>query len=427
MSSAPSGFDRPVHGLERVWLVADALAGTWGDPPFVNQQVVEGDVGTALTSDRLSVAVARAAAGWPGLGAHLRGGGRWSRWRATSVAPLPGFRVVDGTAWDGRGPGGAPWLLHRLDPTRGPLAEVLHVPVCADGVPRIVVRTHHAMVDGRAAGAFTADLFRVLRGEEPCGAGSGPFDLSLAGTPSAAPAADATPVLRPTVGCSPTWQRLTWVGSTHEILPRVLLALARASDAPDGARWRFSVPTDLRLQLHSVSEAPSDTPTSGPRVQIGVDTRHSCANLTGLLRVELGRGDTSSIVRARIEASRREAGSPLHAAHALRDVPLALLGWFGQRGAEALTAEGRSEASATVSNLGRADLDALGCPGWRSTRSWWIPPGSRGSVCFVSLAGSPSGLELVASAPVSVAALARYLSRVGAALDGDFPSPTKHR
>ena len=405
MSSETPRFDRSVHGLERVWLAADRMAREGGDPPFVNQQVVEGASTSALTTDRLAAAMARAAAAWPGLAARLLGGGRWSRWTTVRGTARPGLRVVDGTRWDGGGPKGAPWLRDPLDPVRGPLAEVIHAPRCSDGLPRLVIRTHHAIVDGRAAGAFSADLFRVLRGEEPRGAVPGPSDLSLAGASSPNAPSDATPVLSPEPGCGPTWQRVTWNGPTRDLLPRVLLALAGAAEAREGARWRFSVPADLRV-------------TQDTAVPNGM----ACANLTGLIRVDLFPDDTFSALRARIDAGRERAGAPLHAAHAVRDVPLPVLAWFGRRGAESLLTHRRSEASATVSNLGRADLEALACPGWTSARTWWIPPGSRGNACFVSLSGGPRGVELVASAPVPEDALARYLSRVLAVLDGlSFP------
>ncbi len=406
-------FERPVYGLERVWLVADALAHELGDPPFVNQQVVECGEGGSLAPEHLGAAVAGAGAAWAGLTARLSGMGRWTRWTHGEGAPSLGFRVEAGARWDGTGPDGAPWLLDRLDPSVGPLAEVVYLPVCADGVARIVVRTHHAMVDGRAAGAFTADVFRVLRGQAPLGAVEGPSDVSLAGAAAPEVAPDATPVLRPVRGCAPTWRRVSWQGPTRELLPRVLLALARASEEGGDARWRFSVPADLRV-THELARM-----TQGASFRGDAGGPALCANLTGLLRVELHPDEPIARLRARLDAARAAAGAPVHAAHALRDVPLSVLGWFGRRGAEALVSTGRSEVSATVSNLGRADLPSLSCPGWASTRTWWIPPGSRGNACFVSLSGGPAGIELVACAPVPAEALARYLSRVTAVLDGE--------
>ena len=137
--------------MERVWLAADRIQG-----PFVNQLVIEGS-GTLLPS-LLRSAVDAAGTVHPGMRVRLQGWLGWSRWKADGRGP--DFRVVSGERWDGMSPRGAPFLEEPLDPRRGAVCEVLWV---EGPTPRVVIRSHHAVTDGRGASLFTDDVFRALR------------------------------------------------------------------------------------------------------------------------------------------------------------------------------------------------------------------------------------------------------------------------
>lgn len=384
MSSA-----RPTYGLERLWLAADRLADTGEAPPFVNQLVIRGE-GT-LDLQGWTDAVTRASAAWRLLSVRAAGVLHAARWEP---GPPPRVREVDGDAWSGDEPDGAAWLAERLLPEAGPVAEVVLV---RGATPRVCFRTHHAIVDGRAAQGFAADVLRVLRGEAARGAPPPPRrDTELAS--GAARAGPLAPVRafawRPGTYRAVTWRRARYDGSCARLLPRALHALAAVhAEVADGGTHdilRVSVPMDLRpLEL------------SG-----------ACANLSGLGRVDVHQGTSVDALRDAIDAARPHAGDVLRVADSLRWLPLALLTAGARRAARDLATTGLADASATVSNLGRADLDALSGGGFVAAGTYWIPPGSPGNACFVSLSGDRTGADIVMAAPIPPEAIHDLLVRM---------------
>jgi hypothetical protein len=406
---------RPVHGLERVWLAADRVMA-----PFVNQLVVEGH-GT-LDAAAWSDAVASAARAHPLLCVRVRGVGRWARWQADGAAPR--VRTVDGSAWDGTSGDGAPFLRERLDTDAGPVAEVLLVEGPArwssghpsHPMPRVVFRSHHAVVDGRAARAFAEDVTRALRGEPPQGASSDAARLPDVEVASRAwPDAARPHAARPHGAAEgsappartlravpwglppgpPCWVRLDVRCETRELLPRALCALR---DAAPGEPLRVSLSVDL----------------AGRAGMPAVD-----ANLSGLAYVEVPAGAVLADVRSAITRAVPLSGGPLRLAHGLRDVPLAWLARAGRAGARRLAHEGVAQEDVTVSNLGRASLDALSGAGFTARRCFWIPPANPGNPLFLSIAGGADTLTLCATACTSDSGrLGRLLGEVGRTLAG---------
>ncbi|MFZ5478070.1 MAG: hypothetical protein ACOZNI_14945 [Myxococcota bacterium] len=353
---------RPLFGLERVWLVADRL---W--PPFVNQQVLEGDA--APDAGRWRAALAALDPAWPAARARLHGALGAARWVADG--PSPALVEVDGDGWDARGP--APFLARPLDPFAGPIAEVLLV---RGDPPRVVLRTHHAAFDGRAAGRWAADLAAALDGRPLAGGAlAGPLDVDVAPAvpPSPEPPRDRlAPTGAPTSAArETTWRRVTAPGPARDVLARALAALAGAAGTP----VRVSIPVDLRGERRDLT-----------------------GNHTGFVHLEPPAGEPA---RAALDAALAggAAGGPVHAAHRLRWLPLGLMEAAGRTVADDLLARGRCTVSATVSNLGRQPVFAGG--GFRAARSFWIPPG--GSPLFVTLSGHAEGIEVCGSAPVGLA------------------------
>lgn len=55
--------------------------------------------------------------------------------------------------------------------------------------------------------------------------------------------------------------------------------------------------------------------------------------------------------------------------------------------------------SATLSNLGRLDLEAMGGPAFRPERAFILPPGNQGLPLLMVLVGHARGLEIAAAGP----------------------------
>lgn len=394
VATVPS-LGRRLSGLERVWLAADRIR-----PPFVNQLVIEGR--GKIREESLKRALEQVAAAHPGMSLRLKGALGWSRW--VPGAP-PELRVVDGRQWDGMGPKGAPFLEEALGVGRGPVCELLWV---EGEPPRLVLRTHHAVTDGRGASYFLEDLFRALREEPVEGAACGPLtDADLARNvplperlsrkarggsaenqelPPVEPPADRP---APTGAChifstATTWARVRIPGRFPRLLPRVAMALGTAARQRTETPLRIGIAVDLRRYAGDL---------------------RSSANLTGVLHLELGASGPEALdaLEARIQDCLPfAAGVPLQAER-LKGVPLWLMALIGRRSALKNLRKGRFPVSATLSNLGRQDLRAWTSLGWTSRRAFWIPPGNPGLPLFLTLSGDDEGIDLCGTMPVGLA------------------------
>jgi hypothetical protein len=355
--AAPS---RPVLGLERLWLAADRA---W--PPFVNQLVVEGE--GEVDTGALAAGLARVADAWPAARARLTGWLGRARWSAEGAPP----RLTIATAWDGAAPHSA--LAAPLDPCAGPVVELVVFP------GRLVLRTHHAVFDGRAAGPLAEDLGRALRGEPLVGARFAGVGAPPAPTTTAPSPPDDAPLLGrndPAAGAAPRWARRTLRGPTGQLVARVARALADEGGVP----VRVSVPTDTRRW-------------GEPGVV--------AANLTGFVRLAAAPGEPVAAIAARLAAAvaSDEALGALHAADGLRAWPIWLLAGLGQASARTQARRGCAPSTAAVSNLGRQDASWLDHGNFRGRALYWLPPVNPGSGGFITLTGHAGGVELIVGLP----------------------------
>ena len=376
--SPPGGSAvRPVAGAERIFLVSERVDPTASVIQFVAEG--DGDIQYAV----LVEAVRRAGLASPGAAVRRRGVLGWTQWHATGQTPP--VTVVDAPEWDGLSPVAAPFLERRLDVVSGSSCEVLLV---RSARTYVIVRAHHASMDGVAAREFLFDIFRCVRGEEPLGAQAGPTTCANLVRNRTPPGARIEREKVPALTGSPepgaagqTWRRTTARIEGSNVLPRTIEALIDAAAMHSEGPWRLYVPVDLR------------------RHQPGLTTS---ANLVGGLLLE------GAITEFRRDAVRRQIEQQLEARRETRGVlALELLRWAplglmaslerraGPRRAQAAT----HALSALVSNLNRHSLNRLDAPGWRPTGLFMIPPGSVDLPFFLSILGHEGGLELCAAAP----------------------------
>lgn len=385
---------RALFGLERVWLVADRTG-----PPFVNQLVVE--LEGVVESGALQAAVERVLPAWPAARARLSGVLAWTRWTDDGAPP----RVV-GPVPIALSGGPAPYELCRLDPHSGPIVEWVFGPRPGGG-SALVLRTHHAVFDGRAAWALAEDLGAALRGEAPRGARFRGVVEPPGGAAEPAPSAEAhLPTGASSRAEGASWARLSLPKPGSDVLPRVLVALSAAAGV---GLLRFSIPVDLRGRL--------------PEPE-----RRAAANLTGFVRVEVAH--EAKITEVLEVLHRAAAGveplTALRTADTVRSVPLWLMEGVARRGAATAAAQGRSTDSGAVSNLGRIDAGVFDHAGCRGRACFWIPPTNPGTPMFVTLTGHAEGLEVVLGMPNAYGdggRLEGFLRRVGEAMAGRDAEP----
>ena len=221
--------------------------------PNVCQHVFEG--AGDLTAAVLEEAVRRAADACPGTRLHRKR----RRWIDSGIAPAvrvvelaPGQDMYDHPA------------LHTTLNNGGPTFEVLLVPdhaaePAASGTEetapklRLVFRGFHGVTDARGMLVWAAEVFRMLRGEQPLGAPNAwnTADFLNHLMPDGLPAIEkglGKPVwastLPPPTKRGVVWRRRTLVGQHAAVTAKVIAAVAAAT--PDVDRGRFFVPVDLR-------------------------------------------------------------------------------------------------------------------------------------------------------------------------------------
>lgn len=389
-------YSRPVSPAERLWLAADDLL-----PPFVIELVVEG-VG-ALPEDLWTDALARTAEAMPAARCTVRGWVSRARWVDRGVAPS--VRFTDAAAWDGTTAGGTPHSTDRLSAWTGPVMELLLAP----GDPaRLVLRVHHAAMDGVGLLMFARELFRAARGQPPGLAAYTTSDLQLVrqlGVQRGPLPKDAHVAATGRHDGSPhgaVWGRRRIRGRWRRFLPRMASVVARHARqlARDNhAPVCIHIPVDLRRYL---------------------DGGGGVGNLTGLIAMPIEPGatadDIATELRRRLDAD--EAPQWVAAVGGMVHVPMWLMRWAGARGADTTNKEGRYGATAILSNVGHFAPEAFQAPGFTASDAFFIPPGGRATAAFMGMSRwGTEDTSIVATMPVGMASGGRLDALLDAMVD----------
>ncbi|TRV80413.1 hypothetical protein FKN01_06590 [Streptomyces sp. 130] len=331
--TATRPYSRRISPIERGYLNAAAT----GTPQLI-QMVIEGE-GT-LDPDALRRAARTATEASPGLAVRRRG----PLWRAGGPVP----ELVELPAGTGLGHE----FFHRdLSVVTGPVCELGLIRDA--GATRLVVRASHIVTDGRGLRQWIADLFRVLRDEDPVGCPDTVDDAhfrAAAGHVRPAPEAARLTGLPAMIGEGPAGERPLWLrrrvpAAPSGVTARAAAALSRHLTTDTG---RLIVPVDLRRH---------DT------------TTRSTANLTSQLVLDLRRDDSwkrvhSTLVRALIAKTEVAVLDR----DFLRDNP------FANNLSEAQAFDGDNfPCTAIISDHGEVDTAAFSAPAFRATSFSTLP------------------------------------------------------
>jgi amino acid adenylation domain-containing protein len=336
-------FERPISATERLYLAGRPLA-----EPFAIQLVVSGS--GVLDAARLIDAVTRASDACPG--ARLRRDG--DRWVDSGVTPP--VTVQSGAGIDFGALDTDPVLTRDLGTDGDGTAEV--VLVSGADTSTVVFRVFHGVMDARGLALWAADVFRVLRGEEPVGAADPTADHDLVA-------------------------RIGRRGKPTTLVPTRRSPLG-ASGRPPKDRpflWRHrTVPGAAAASVARITAVLADVVGSQIRVMIPVDLRRhdpalrSTANLALPLFLDVDPGESWSQVHARIlvrmterrELAEMDNGGLAHLPAAVARTVL--------RGAHRIGAQAdRNVVSALVSHAGQVSTADLSVPGFRVTAVRAVP------------------------------------------------------
>jgi len=159
----------------------------------------------------------------------------------------PPVHVIDAKQWQAYGSEYSD-TLNRFSPRTNPMTEVYLI---KGDPPRVAIRAHHAVMDGRGVMTFAEDIFRALRGEDVQ-----PSDDTVKSpdllNPSYKPTQRVTgrflaPTGRPQ-GCERgiSFLRKRISGSFSKIPAKIALVSAREAWRHGKGNVRFGIPLDLR-------------------------------------------------------------------------------------------------------------------------------------------------------------------------------------
>lgn len=372
-------YTRKLSFNERLFVVGNKLS-----PPMMNQGVFEGK--GVLDVEKWRAAVAAASEANPGSRLVMRGVLGSCRWVDSGVAP-PVIEIRN-SGWSGNGWENAPFLKKPLDLKKGPTCEVLLLP--DEAMPRVIFRTHHAVMDGGGSFTWVFDVMRALRGEPCVGSRSAVTDTELA---KSLEAGYRTPY--PTEHLPPTgaidgdepgfiWRRITIPGRPHNLLGQIAVIVAREAWKYSDGIVRFAIPVDMRQHQ--------------PKLL-------STANLSYAVYIEVRKDTTPEQVSADIEQQLKEKREAMltKGDDLVRYIPIWLLTAAAKMIINKRKKRGLYSISGALSNVGRIPLKLIRGGGWEATAFYPIPPLSDYVPFFLLITGSEDRVEMILSLPNQLA------------------------
>lgn len=342
-------FTKKMSYNDRLFYAASKIC-----PPGLNQFVAEGE--GVLDAEKWAHAVKVASEANPGSRVILKGHLIASKWVDCGMAPP--VIEVDGTKWDGLSPEGAPFLDRKLRARRGPVSEVLLV---RGNPPRVIFRTHHAVMDGMGLLTWIEDIFRVLRGEEPKGSNATITDMELARANQSEyrkpfPRNNIVPTGKPSGSRrGVTWKRIIIPGTYKNILGQIIILSAREAWKHQDGPVRFAIPVDIRFRQ------PGLRSTGNLAIAIYVEVKKDSTP-----------GDIANDIRRQVEEKRDcmiDRTDPY-----VRFLPVNYLVKKGNARIEGFNKTGLYSSSGLISNMGKLPMQYYSGGGFNSRIIWGIPP-----------------------------------------------------
>jgi hypothetical protein len=340
-----SAISRPLSAIEYYHYSIGTHPRTL-EPPRDVVFVLEGH--NELPPSQWQRALDIAAAANPGTRLRLHGHRRGARWK--SDAPAPRLRVVEDCAWDGFSGQGSEFICAPPLALRdGPVVELI-VAYRRSGGAFVILRSHHAVMDGSGGLHFLKEIFRALRGEALIGSNAAYSDADLLThlgvTKSESKHIDTGWLTGPPRGdaMGDDWRRIALGRPRSNLLGHVAAAMAAFAHRDTALPALIAIPVDLRRHVPGLV---------------------TTTNFSSMLLVRLDRGDGAERFRERLQdmlAARMDAAwSPQ-----LDWVKLLPPSWIDRllsRTAGNYRTK-KPKETAVISNLGRIDTAEFGAPGF---------------------------------------------------------------
>jgi hypothetical protein len=368
-------YRRLLSPMERMWIAGE------GRGSVTIAMVLEGELeGGRFDVERFRRAAEAASRANPAARVALRGALQRTAWVDTG-RPVP-VRVHDVGAWDGLGGEGADCVSAPFDPWRGPVCDVL---LLQGKTPRVVVRAHHAAMDGIGLNTFAEDLFRALRGEPLIGTHESIVDVDLArelgrGKFGGFPRPGLSLTGRSTPGLhGARWVRRRIETRSSRFVPQVCAALTSEALRERSGELTFTIAVDMR----------------GRRPGL-----RTLGNLLGVVELVFAQPlDARSVYREMLTRFKdRGEGGYVQDMALVRHFPLAFLRYNMNRDVARARATDQPIPSCGISYI-EADLQRLTGGGFTPHTAFGLPPIVDFMGCVVDAVASGAGTDILVAMP----------------------------
>lgn len=326
----------------------------------------------------------------PACRLRMAGKRQRSRWRSDAVPTR--LRIIDNCDWDGRSGDGADFIkATRLNLEQGPSSELIVVPGTDSGTPdRVMIRAHHAVMDGLGIVYFFQELFRALRGEPLQGSNAAFSDADLMQsvaskmppTLKGKPASLTGGVRKAAIGN--VWRRITIADvKPNYFLGKLAILVKQFARRYSQLPVRILLPVNLRRHCEGLN---------------------SMLNFTGLIIVELDPADEATDFRRKLRQLVKDNAEANHApgSERLKWLPMSWIDWIGARFAR----HENTRDTVGISNFGVVKAEDFSCDKF-SPQAMFALPAFDGNA-FIILAIMGNTAEVSVGMPLALASEGRF-------------------
>ena len=350
----------------------------------INQFVIEGKGGFDETA--LQAVLNRLAESMPDSTVVLKGFWGFKKWRSSGKAPR--LNVVNSN-WDGRSNKGAEFLDGPMDVWKGPTTEITLV---KGETTRLVVRIHHAVMDGMGTHTYVENIFKGLRGEDidcckddiiaediisdvECDHKDEIIPSTL--TVLEGDVDESVPLDR-------DWHRFTIEKHDFRLLPKIIHALAAIAREQGEGPVRINIPVDMRRHVKDLV---------------------ATANLSGVLIVDVGEEDTMrSIAKSfnrKLTKNHEVANFNPGLLKVAPWIPFPMAKNMTQNAAKTQVSSKDVLLTAYISVMNHCDLRIFSTPEFEATTAYFLPLHTYTAPMFMTMWSNDNGAELCVGAPTT--------------------------
>ncbi|PTU33016.1 hypothetical protein [Stenotrophobium rhamnosiphilum] len=342
-----------------------------------------------ISAERWQAALDQVTAVNPGLRLRLVGDGFRARWLNDGQPTR--LRIVEDCSWDARSSDGADFVYETVLSLNDGLTSELLVMHQPNNRMLVMLRGHHAVMDGKGAMHFMSELFHALRGEPLLGTNVAFSDVDVMMSVGAVRSTSrhiktvAMTGMPQGMARGDDWRLLDLGAPQKNMLGRIVEAMVEFTHQHSDLPVSIGVPVDLRRHVPGLI---------------------STANFTNMLLVRMEKGEGAEDFKRKLHEMLDQKMETLYPSilDIFKWLPLSWLDRLVSRN-EKNYHQRKALETAVVSNLGRFNSVDFSCDGFRMDGMVVVP--LTGSV-FAGLAGVDDRVELAINIPRVLSSNGRF-------------------